>query len=325
MSNQRHKPTICLVTPALADANNGNWQTARRWATMLRGDYIVRLQAKWDRKPADVLIALHARRSAESIDAWAQAFPNRSLIVVLTGTDLYRDIATDASAQRSLVQAQRMIVLQELGSLALPESLRHKSVVCFQSAPARVARTKTTRHLRALMVGHLRAEKSPETFIAAAQGLRNRNDVLFDHIGAPLDPALGAAALAASQQCPHYRWLGARAHRETRERIARAHVLVHASQLEGGAHVVLEAISSGTPVLASRIDGNVGMLGADYAGYFEWNDVAGLVELLERCRDDPSFLEQLRRQCAARAFLFAPARERSTLLDIVADYLQGKQ
>ena len=38
----------------------------------------------------------------------------------------------------------------------------------------------------------------------------------------------------------------------------------------------MEAVRSGTPVVASRIDGNIGMLGQDYAGYFEWGDAAAL-------------------------------------------------
>ena len=325
MSNPRHKPTICLVTPALADANNGNWQTARRWAAMLAGSYTVRLLAKWSGEPADMLIALHARRSAASIDAWSQSDPSRPLVVVMTGTDLYRDIAIDPTAQRSLQHAHRLIVLQELGGLALPESLRSKSVVCFQSAPTRRSQIKTKRHLRALMVGHLREEKSPQTFFAVARAMRERNDLLFDHIGAPLDPALGAAAETLAAECPNYGWLGEQTHSATRKHIARAHVLVHASQMEGGAHVVLEAICSGTPVLASRIDGNVGMLGADYAGYFEWNDVAALGTLLERCRDDEKFLKLVQQQCAARAFLFAPERERRTLQEIIQRFLPSEQ
>ena len=73
---------------------------------MLSGHYQVRLTARWPDAAipdhAAVLIALHARRSATSIAAWAQAHPDRPLVVVLTGTDLYRDIATDAAAQRSL-------------------------------------------------------------------------------------------------------------------------------------------------------------------------------------------------------------------------------
>ncbi len=322
MSNPRHKPTICLVTPALADANNGNWQTARRWAAMLAAKYTVHLLPKWDGEPADCLIALHAKRSAESIDAWSQRYPARPLVLVMTGTDLYRDIAVDAIAQRSLAQAHQIIVLQELGGLALPAALRHKAVVCFQSAPMRRARVKTTHHLRALMVGHLREEKSPQTFFAAARLLAPYKEIFFDHIGGPLDPALGAQAQRLQAECPHYRWLGAQTHAATRERIARAHVLVHASHLEGGAHVVLEAVTSGTPVLASRVDGNVGMLGADYAGYFDWNDVNALAKLLQRCHEDRNFLQQLSKQCAERAFLFAPEREQSTLRGIVAGLLQ---
>lgn len=322
MSKVSYKPTICLVTPALADANNGNWQTARRWAAMLAAKYTVRLLPKWDGEPADCLIALHAKRSAESIDAWSQRYPARPLVLVMTGTDLYRDIAVDATAQRSLAQAHRLIVLQELGGLALPVALRHKAVVCFQSAPTRRARAKTTHHLRALMVGHLREEKSPQTFFAAARALAQNEEIFFDHIGAPLDPALGAQAERLQAECPRYRWLGAQTHADTRERIARAHVLVHASRLEGGAHVVLEAVTSGTPVLASRVDGNVGMLGADYAGYFDWNDVTALAQLLKRCHEDRNFLMQLSKQCAERAFLFAPVREQATLRGIVARLLQ---
>lgn len=76
---------------------------------------------------------------------------------------------------------------------------------------------------------------------------------------------------------------------------------------------------------ASRIDGNVGMLGADYAGYFEWNDVSALGGLLQRCRDDKKFLELLTKQCAAPAFLFAPDREKRTLLRIVEEVLQSQR
>ena len=49
-----------------------------------------------------VLLALHARRSADSVQAWAGAHGSHSLAVVMTGTDLYHDIAVDAQAWRSL-------------------------------------------------------------------------------------------------------------------------------------------------------------------------------------------------------------------------------
>jgi glycosyltransferase involved in cell wall biosynthesis len=102
-------------------------------------------------------------------------------------------------------------------------------------------------------------------------------------------------------------------HSNTLRRIQQAHVLINASSMEGGAHVVLEAVRVGTPVLASRISGNVGMLGADYAGYFPCGDAAALARLLQRCRDGPALLSTLRRQCRARACLFEPRREQTAL------------
>jgi putative glycosyltransferase (TIGR04348 family) len=316
------RPSVCIVTPALASANNGNWQTARRWAQMLRSHYRVELTDQWQGEPADVLVALHARRSAPSIERWAHARPQAPLVVVLTGTDLYRDIQVDASARRSLELADRLVVLHERAVADLPAQHRAKAVACFQSTSARAPLAKPARHLRAVMVGHLRDEKAPRTYFEAARRLAHRRDIRLDHIGAALDPALGAEARDLQQRCPGYRWLGALPHAATRRRIQRAHVLVHTSRIEGGAHVVMEAIRSGTPVLATRIAGNVGMLGPDYAGYVEPGDADGLATLIERCRDEPAILDALRAQCDVRAPLFEPARERATLLALLNDLLE---
>jgi putative glycosyltransferase (TIGR04348 family) len=313
------KPVLALITPALAAANNGNWQTAQRWARMLSSDYEVRLAQQWDGeqwdgKPADAMLALHARRSAPSIAAWAERAPRKPLALTLTGTDLYRDVpAGDAAALRSLALADRLIVLHEGAVEDVPAEHRAKCVVCFQSTHERRTLPKTTRHLRALMVGHLRSEKDPRTYFEAARLLAGRDDIRLDHIGAPLDEALGREASALMATHPHYRWLGAQPHAVTLARIQRAHLLVHPSAMEGGAHVVMEAVRSGTPVLASRVPGNVGMLGRDYGGYFEPGDAAGLAALLQRARAEPAMLQALRAQCDQRAALFDPAREQATL------------
>ena len=321
------RPLLCLVTPALADANNGNWQTAQRWARLLSGHYRVRLAKTWTGASAEDradqgLLALHARRSADALAAWAQQRPGQPLALALTGTDLYRDILSDASAQRSIRLAQALIVLQELGPMALPADLRGRCHVVLQSSTRRKTLPKTTAHLRALMVGHLREEKSPETYFEAARLLRPDEGIRLDHIGRALEPSLGAAAEATMAACAHYRWLGGLSHAATRGRIQRAHLLVHASRMEGGAHVIMEAALSGTPVLASRIDGNVGMLGADYGGYFEPGDAHGLARLLRLCRKGISqpdgLLAQLHSQCDQRAGLFEPAAEKSALLRALA-------
>jgi putative glycosyltransferase (TIGR04348 family) len=320
------KPSIVIVTPALADANNGNWQTAKRWAHMLAAAYRVSLVRQWSGGDEALMIALHARRSADSVQGWHAAREAsgawRPVLLVLTGTDLYRDIASDAAAQRSLALADRLVTLNQLGPRQLPPELRHRCEVVLQSCSARAPLAKTARHLRVLMVGHLRAEKDPLTYLQAAERLAGRGDMLFDHVGAALDPALGAAAQALMARHPRYRWLGALPHARVRRLIQAAHVLVHPSRMEGGAHVVIEALRSGTPVLASRIDGNLGLLGEDYPGRFEPGDAAGLAALIERARDDAAMLPALQRLGAERAPLFSPEAESAALHHIVHTLLQ---
>lgn len=318
------RPLVLIVSPALADANNGNWQTAWRWSRLLAGQFRTQIVKAWragEQPEAVAMLALHARRSAASIAAWAQLHPGRGLAVVLTGTDLYRDIHGDASARRSLALAQRLVVLQEQGPQGLPAEYRARTRVIFQSSSTRRALDKTGHHLRAVMVGHLREEKSPQTLFEAARLLRERHDIQLDHIGEALDPVLGEQARATMAACPNYRWLGGLAHEATRRRIQRAHLLVHASRMEGGAHVLMEAVCSGTPVLASRIPGNVGMLGGDYGGYFPVGDAAALAALLRLCRDAAGRVSALRAQCQLRVPLFAPAAERESLLALLQDLI----
>jgi len=321
---------VVIVSPALADANNGNWRTARRWQELLAGTARARIVTGWPDAQAGgdtLMLALHARRSAAAIAAWAGAHPGRGLAVVLTGTDLYRDIALDPAAQRSLELAQRLVVLQECGPEALPPQHRAKARVIFQSTPARPAPAKPADRLEAVAVGHLRAVKAPEVLWRAARLLRGRADIRFSQIGdAAGEPELARAARSTAADCPAYRWLGGRPHEETLERIRAAHVLVQPSTLEGGAHAVMEAVRCGTPVLASRVPGNVGMLGADYAGYFPPGDAQALADLLLACREgrqpgDPAagLLARLAAQCALRAPLFDASAERAALASLLQE------
>ncbi len=316
-----HPESLVIVTPALAAANNGNWQTAHRWARMLQPAYRVGLTDRWSGGDESLMIALHARRSAASIQAWRAAQAHRPLMLVLTGTDLYRDIDNDAQAQHSLALADALVVLNEMGPQRLPEDMRDKAHIILQSCTKRAPMHRTDRHLRALMVGHLRNEKDPRTYWRAAQRLAPRTDLLFDHIGDALDPGLGTEAKALAHAHPRFRWLGGLPHGTVRRRIQAAHVLVHASRMEGGAHVVIEAIRSGTPVVASRIDGNLGLLGKDYEGLFEPGDDAALAALLASARDDPSILPRMSGQLAKRSALFEPEAERAALHHLVGSLL----
>ncbi len=316
---------MLIVSPALASANNGNWQTASRWARMLRDDCGTTVVAAWTGQRCDALIALHARRSADSICAFAQAHPDRPCIVVLTGTDLYRDIRSDPAAQTSLQVATHLVVLQDQGPAELDAALRRKTHVIYQSAPPLRPVPAPKRHLRALFVGHLRDEKDPLTFLRAAERLRGRYDIRFELIGSALDPALGLAVQRVQSQCPTVRWLGALPHAATRQHIKRAQLLVNSSRMEGGAQVILEAAQSGTAVLASRVPGNVGMLGPQHVGLFDSGDDVALARLVERARDDALFLDLLRAQTRQRAPLFDPAAEQRSLRQLITTALESSR
>ena len=316
------KPKIVIISPALAKANNGNWQTARRWVHFLRAGYAVECRNEWAASAGagapQAMIALHARRSASAIAAFAECYPQRPLIVVLTGTDLYRDIGCDPDAQRSLQLATHLVVLQPNGMARLDAALRSKTKIIYQSAPALRPRRPVAapRHVDVIMIGHLRKEKQPDTFMHAATLLRTPRVRLL-HVGEALDPALGELASRTAAMTPRYRWLGALPHAQTRQRLKRCALMVISSRMEGGANVIIEAVTCGVPVLASDIDGNRGMLGEDYCGYFPLGDSGALARLIDRATSEPAFYATLQHQCALRAPLFAPARENAAVCELM--------
>lgn len=312
MRSQRIKITI--VSPALRAANNGNWRTAHRWSRILRARYDVEVCGEWTpRTTPQCLIALHARRSADAVERHAGGFPQCPRVVVLTGTDLYRDLPADLSAQRSLELATHLVVLQEAGLDAIEPVHRRKCRVIYQSARLLAPGTPRTRTFDLVLVGHMRAEKDPATPMRAITRLPAASKVRLIHIGEALSEDYAQAARELmTRRWPsirRYRWLGGRAHHETRRQIRDARAMIISSVMEGGANVIVEAVTCGVPVLASRIPGNVGMLGTEYDGYFALGDDEGLARLIDRVSREPDFLARLRRQCAARAPLFEPARE----------------
>lgn len=318
------RPTVCIVSPALAAANNGNWQTAARWQRFLAPVADVAIAPAWNGEPVDALIALHARRSADSIARFRTARANAPIALVLTGTDLYRDLDVDASAKHSLECASHVVVLQDEGLERLPAAVRLRARSIVQSASRLIRHDAAHDRFTFVAVGHLRDEKDPLTLMRAARLLPASGSsapICIVHIGGALDAALGEEAERTMRACPRYRWLGNLPHATARRWIARSQALVHMSRMEGGANVVIEAVRSSVAVLASRIDGNVGLLGRDYAGYFDAGDAQALAALMQRFACDPAFAAHLRAQCALREPRFAPAAERTAVRALLADML----
>jgi putative glycosyltransferase (TIGR04348 family) len=323
------KKHIVIISPALANANNGNWQTAQRWSAFLAARHHTRIVESHDPAmaeacaAADVVVALHARRSAAAIKQAAGCHPRPAIVLVLTGTDLYRDIHTDADARAALLAADKLVLLQPAGMAELDAGSRARATVIYQSAPALPPHIFNggERHFDVCMIGHLRAEKDPACFLGAvpllATSCLEQPPIRLTHVGAALEDALGEQARAAAAKYTNYRWLGNLDHDCAREVLRHSRAMVIASRMEGGANVIIEAVSSGVPVLASDISGNRGMLGEDYAGYFPVGDSVALAALICRLAREPAFLQLLRSQCDARAALFTPEREQASLLRLI--------
>lgn len=315
------KPRVLIVSPAVAQDNNGNWRTAARWQRFLSGVAQVRIAPTWDGGPYDAMIALHARRSAEPIARMADAQPRIPIALVLTGTDVYRDIEVSAAARHSLECASRLVVLQSDALSRLQPAHRSKARVIVQSATARQPRP-STQSIDLVAVGHLREEKDPRALMDAARRLPADTRIRIVHVGHALDPALGDEARATMAACPHYRWVGGASHESSRRWIARANALVHMSRMEGGAQVIIEAVRSGVPVLASRIGGNTGLLGESYAGYFEVGDGLAMAKAMERFATEPGFASLLAEQCSLREPAFRPEVERRLVRQLLADLVE---
>ncbi len=226
-SDTRSAPTqnimkIGIVTPAPPGSRYGNRVTAVRWGGILKGlGHRVKLVQHYDGRPFDLLIALHARRSHESIRLFHDTHPGRPLIVALTGTDLYRDLARVKSAQRSLEMASRLIVLQPKALDHLSPQLHGKTRVIYQSVdpskPAVHLPRRTSRHFDVCVIGHLRQVKDPFRAAMAARLLPQASRIRVLQVGGAMNNRFDERARREMQINPRYRWIGEQPHYRVRQ------------------------------------------------------------------------------------------------------------
>ena len=305
---------IAIAVPPSVVPRSGNWHTAARWAGFLRElGHRVRIVTRWRGGHDDLLLALHARKSFDSILRFSDLRPAAPLIVALTGTDLYRDIRTDAEARQSLGLASRLIVLQEEGLRELSAFLRRKTSIVYQSSDVTLRHAPERSPFRVAVIGHLRGEKDPFRAVMALRRIERSTPVEVLQLGAALDRDMRTRARGWMKLESRYRWLGSVPHGTAMRWLASSHLLVVSSVMEGGANVICEAARIGVPVLASRVPGNVGMLGRDYPGYFPLFDDRALARLIERCRTDAAFYRKLKGAILRRRSQFAPDAEKSAL------------
>jgi putative glycosyltransferase (TIGR04348 family) len=315
---------IRIITPAPQKSRYGNMTTALRWAKLLRelGHQTIITQ-KFQGEPCDLLIALHARRSADSIALFHASHPDLPLIVALTGTDVYQDIRTSQEAQRSLELATRLVALQPLACEELEERLRPKVRTIFQSAkPTPGGHQPGNRYFDVAVLGHLRPVKDPFRAALASEALPSSSRIRVLHVGGAMSPAMERRARDLTKRNLRYRWLGELPRWRARRVLARSQVMVLSSKLEGGANVISEALADGVPIITSRIPGSIGLLGEDYPGYFPVGDTGALADLLCRAEREPAFLKSLKEWCSRRSYLADPAFERRTWQTLLREVTQ---
>jgi len=298
---------VLIYLPYALEDAAGNSVTALRLRKQLikAGLSVVIVTPRDELVPAKCLVALNAWRSAEVVRKFCG-----QKIVLLTGTDINDPRVGDQSWEgRGVMEiADQLVVLQEAALKKVPESLREKTKVILPSVTLPVGLKylgNEDRKCRVLLGGRLRPEKQADLVLVACRLLPAEAQISVEWFGA-----------TSSQTAPHFQWKGPVAQEELWSEMSQADLFLNASSEEGGANAVCEAISLGLPVIASEIGGNIGLLGANYPGYFPATDAGSLSELL---LNPP--IDALKRNLKKRQPLFSYEREAKEWVELVTSLL----
>ena len=293
---------IILITPAPPTSRAGNRTTAVRWRDILKSlGHRVDVSTAYSGQDADLMIALHAWRSADAVSAFSRQHPDKPLVLAITGTDAYRFIHShpDQTLQ-SIRLADQLVGLHDLIAEVLPPDQRAKMNVIYQSAESVGRRDPYKRFFHVCVIGHLREEKDPLRPAIAARKLPKSSRIRIHQYGKATSDAWTRLANAEMHSNARYTWHGEIPRHQLRRVYRRTNLLVLPSRMEGGANVISEAVAAGVPIIASDIAGSIGLLGSDYPGYYPTGDAQALCDLLARAESDASFYEALLAGCLAR-------------------------
>lgn len=324
-----------IITPAAVGSTKGNRITAERWARIITTlGHQVSIRESFDGKspntnssarkkpPFDVLVALHAAKSNPSVVRFRKKFPASKIVVAFTGTDIH----LKPNAPRSLVNriaqslklADQVVLLQPEAMRLISKSARHKTSVIFQSSkPIATPPKKLTRWFEVSVIGHLRPVKDPFRTALAARQLPPNSRVRIVHFGAALIDEMKKTAEKEQRTNPRYRWLGQVTHSEAKRRLSRSRLTVLSSKSEGGPAVISEAIVNDVPILTTRINATIGLLGKGFPGFFEFGNTKQLADLIHRAESDKEFYQSLVKEGKKRKRQFSPAAEKKSWATLI--------
>lgn len=310
------KINVCTGYPL--SSPKGNSVTAKRMVRLFEaaGHQAMAMHTN-EPPPADVTISLHALKTAAATLFFAKHNPDAKVLILLTGTDVNGGIESKPKlAQTVLELADAVVVAQPACIEDLPPDWRAKVNVIYPSIdlpePAQIDIPEGPLFTN---VGHLRQVKNPHLMFRALQHFEHHVNAWS--IGTDLDSTDGQQAIVNMRADDRYRWMGGCAREEATAWMKHSLATINTSFSEGGANTIIEAIHLGTPVLASDIHGNRGLLGEAYGGYFASDNSEELAALMVRCLDDRAFVERLKAQLAQQKPLFTNEAEVTSWLDLI--------
>lgn len=325
---------ILIVAPAPTGSNRGNRITADRWRSLLEeAGHQVTVDMTFD--PAnkiDCLIALHARFSYPSIQYCREMHPTCPIVVCLTGTDLHIDFQPEQKNSqskeardnyeavfKSLETSDAIVGLEPIGLNKLPKQFQNKCHVILQSAcPFLPKPSKHPDRFLVSILGHLRPIKDPFRTAKAVRLLPEPSTIFVEQMGEALNDQMRCLAEQEAASNARYTWLGNLPHQKAMKRLASSNLMVLSSFHEGAPSVISEAIVNRIPIIASRIDATIGLLGSDYPGFFEAGHTESLAERLSKAENDASYLAALNQWTEPLLTHFTPRREKEAWQELLA-------
>lgn len=311
---------INLITPAKKHSKNGNRTSALRWARFLSdAGHQVDIETEYDGSNCDLMIALHAWRSADSVKRYKSKHPDGALIVALGGTDVNTFLKTEPETTLPTMEvADALVCLHDQIGEALPSHLLGKLHVIAQSAtPLSSTRQVSDTSFDVCVIGHLREEKDPLRTAYAARLLPETSNIQVIHLGKAHNDEWANEARHEQARNKRYQWRGEVSGDEVRAEFAKTRLMILSSNQEGGANVISEAIVAGVPILASNISGNTGLLGKQYPGLFPLGDEQALAQLLNKAETEPAFISILSAHCDSLRQRFLPEKEAASWIEVI--------
>jgi L-malate glycosyltransferase len=341
---------IALVTPHHISSNRGNSVTITRIASSLQslGATVRIWQA--DRKSDVCAIASEIVEFRPSVINGFHAYhfsrlANRlrqiadiPIVVTATGTDVNANLYSESTRRittRCLRTASAVVVF----SAATAERLRFEIMLpkesiriipqavlpapeTSQQAPLQRDRDRFT----VCVPAPLRGVKNPLFCLAPVQSLRTEYPnigVVF--AGTALEPEVLDDLMRETSEMPWAEYLGDLPHDHIPDLMRRSDVVVSTSFSEGMSSSILEAMSLGVPVLASKIEGNKAIIEDGVDGLL-FDSETDFIQQMERLIEDP----ELRKRLTANALKrierdHMPSQEAQSYLTLYKEVANGRQ